>query len=196
MVFFPEGDEVEDLLSLFALAQVGVGITEGSALRVVRQKDQDARLTSTAGRHVMALDDGMFSKVGERVEIESEGGTRKDFFLSYLGVPGGQKFVGLGAVDAVGVLREVAFLGDGVEATEQCQSLVGGKCHDVALAFQRPEFECQASAQGMRSWDHLRAGQARGLSQLLNTKPKEIRQEEEQTAPAGGKAPRRQREAA
>src|SRR5215217_1138560 len=194
MVLLPERDEAEDLLGFFALAQVGVGVTEGAAFGVVCEKDQNAWLASAAGGDVVILDDGMLAVVRDGVEVEIKGGAGEELFTSDLSVPSGQELVGLGRVDTMGVLCEVALLGYGVESAEQCQSLIGDERHDVALAFQRPEFECQAGAQGMGGRDHLRAWQCGGLSELLNAEPQEIRQEEEEPAAAGGKASWSQRE--
>jgi hypothetical protein len=109
------------------------------------------------------------------VKIEIEGATREEVLARDLGVPGGQQLGCLGAVDTVRVFGKVAFLGNGIEATKQRQSFVGGKCHDVALALQRPELEGQASAQGVGGRDHLRAWQAGSLCELLDAESQEVR---------------------
>src|SRR5215210_2868845 len=109
VVFLPEGDEVEDLLGFFALAQVGVGVTESSAFGVVGYKDQDTGLAPAASRHVMALDDRVFAIVGDGVKIEIEVATCEEVLARDLGVPGGQQLGCLGAVDAVRVFGKMSF---------------------------------------------------------------------------------------
>ena len=52
---FPEGDEPKDLFRLLALAEVGVGITEGPAVGILRQKDENAGLATAAGGDIVAL---------------------------------------------------------------------------------------------------------------------------------------------
>ena len=101
-------------------------------------------------------------------------------------VPGGQKAGRFAVVDAGGILREVAFLGEGVQAGKQRQALIGHQGHDMALALDGPELERQASAQGMLGRDHLGTGQARGAGQLLGLQAHQIGDEQEKPATAGG----------
>jgi hypothetical protein len=49
---FPEGDETEDFLGLFAFAQVGIGIAEGAPVGVLRQEGQYAWLPATTGQKI------------------------------------------------------------------------------------------------------------------------------------------------
>lgn len=73
----PERDEVEDLLGFFAFAQIGIGVTEGAASGVLSQEGEDTGLAAAACRYEMALDDGIFAVVGDRMEVQVEGRTVK-----------------------------------------------------------------------------------------------------------------------
>ena len=111
-------------------------------------------------------------------------------------VPGGQQAGRLAVLDARGILREIAFLGEGVQAGKQRQALVGDQGHDMALAFDGPELERQAGAQGMAGRDHLGTGQGGRASQFIGPQADQVGDEQEQPATGGDKLARGQRELA
>ena len=111
-------------------------------------------------------------------------------------MPGGQEAGRLLRVDAGGILREVALLGEGIQTGKECQALIGNPRHDMALAFQGPEFEGQTGPQGVLGGDHLRAGKAGGLGQFLGPQAHQIGQEQEQAPATGGELARGQGELA
>ena len=51
---FPELDEAEDLTGLLAFAQIGIGVAESPAGRILGHEDQDARLTAAPHRDIVA----------------------------------------------------------------------------------------------------------------------------------------------
>src|SRR5215831_1100966 len=116
MCALPEGNEVEDRIGFFTFAQVGIGITESAAGGILSQENQNAGLTSTAGRHVMAFQDRMLSIIGDRMEIQIEGFSIKKLVRIDLLVPGGQHLSSFGMAHARGILRQVTLLGNRIEA--------------------------------------------------------------------------------
>lgn len=66
----PELDKAEDLLGLFALAEIRIGVAEGVAVGILRQEGEHTLLPPAAHRHVVALDDGMLPMVGDGVKVE------------------------------------------------------------------------------------------------------------------------------
>ncbi len=98
--------------------------------------------------------------------------------------------------NAAGILAQETLFGADIQAGEQGQTFVGYQGHDPALMFERPQFEGQASTEGMSGRNHLGARQARGLGQLLDGQADQFGQEQEQTAALGGEAARSQGELA
>ena len=74
MEALPEGDEAKDLVGLLALADIRIGVAEGSALGILGQKDEDAGLAAAARGDVVALDDRVRAVVRDGMEIEIEVG--------------------------------------------------------------------------------------------------------------------------
>lgn len=72
MLGFPEVEEGEDLLGLFAFSDVSTGVAEGAVLGILDQKDEDTGFSSAPARDVVFLDDGILSVEGNGVEIEIE----------------------------------------------------------------------------------------------------------------------------
>jgi hypothetical protein len=138
----------------------------------------------------------MLAVVGDGVEIEIEGAAGKQGGARGGLLPGGQELGGHRVIDPRGVLREVAPLGDGVESGEERQALIGHEGHDVTLVLDRPELEGQRRPQRVGGRNHPRAGQPRGLGQVGEVEPNELRDEQEQAAAAGLEPPGRQRERA
>jgi len=68
----PEVDELEDLLGLFALAKIGVGVAERASVDILGEKREHALLSATAHRDEVALHARVLSVVGDRVEVEIE----------------------------------------------------------------------------------------------------------------------------
>jgi len=139
----PEVDEPEDLPGLFSLADVGIGITEGPAVGVLGQKDQNACLAPAPGRDIVALYLGGLAVIGHGVKIEVERFAPQESGSGKLFLPGSEQPGGLGVTETGGVLREIALLGNGVETGKKSQALVGRQGHDMALAFDRPELQGQ-----------------------------------------------------
>ncbi len=134
----------------------------------------------------MALDPLVFPVVGHRVEIEIEGRAGEEFVMRNRAVPGRQQTGGLGMIEARGILREVALLGDRVEPAEQRQARVGDQRHHMALPFDRPQLERQRRAQCVLGRDHRRSGQPGRAGQMLDPQAYQIGHEQEQPAAAGG----------
>jgi len=178
VVLLPERDELEDLLGLLPLAQIGVGVAEGPPLGVLREKGEHARLAAAARRDVMALHLRVLAVVGHGVEVEIERRPGEELLRCRLAVPGREELGRLGVVDAGGVLCEVALLRDHVEPAEEPQAFVGDQGHDVALALDRPELERERGPQGMPGGNHPRARQARRLGQGLDLEADQIGDEE------------------
>src|SRR3989304_5212264 len=120
----PEVNEMEDLLGLFALAEIRVGIAEGVPLGILGQEGEYTLLPPAPHRHVVALDDGMLPVIGAGVEIEIEGAARKEVGALDGLLPGGQELGGNRVIDPRRGLREVAPLRDGVEPGEERQALI------------------------------------------------------------------------
>ena len=66
----------------------------------------------------MALDDGVFAIVRDRMEIEVEGATRQQFIAGDLVLIGGQQGSVLRMGDVGGILRQIALLRKDVQARE------------------------------------------------------------------------------
>ena len=86
----------------------------------------------------MALDQGVFPVIGHGMKIQVEGLCGEQVHAMDVLVPGSQKAGGLAVIDARGIFREIAFLGKGIQAGKQCQSLIGQQGHHMALALDRP----------------------------------------------------------
>ena len=195
----PERDELKDLLRLLALSKISVGVAEGVTGGVLRQEDEDAGLTATSGRDVVALDGVVLAVVRDGMEVEIEGLPCKQVLAPGAAepfMPCGEDLRRLRVADARGVLGQVALLRGRVEPREQRQSLVGDQGHDVALSLDRPELERQRRPQGMRRRDHLGAGQLGGLGNPVEAQAYEFRHEEEQPRTAARKGAWRQGEVA
>jgi hypothetical protein len=91
MLAGPELDEAEDLIGLFAFADVGIRVAEDIAVGVLGEEDQDAGLAAAALGKIVGLNEGMLTKVRYGVEVEIEGLSRKNAFAAELGVPGAKQ---------------------------------------------------------------------------------------------------------
>ena len=178
----PEVDEAEDLLGLFALAQIGVGVAEGLALGILGQEGEDAGLAAAAHRDVVALDHGVLAVVRDGVEVEVERAAGEERRPSARAGARPPRAWWSCVIDPRGILGEVALLGDGIEPGEQRQALVGHQRHDVALALDGPELEGQGRRAGRgrpgSSWSRAgarpgpaRRGQADQLRARTGTSP-------------------------
>jgi len=94
----PKVDEPEHLPRLFALAQVGVGITEGPGRGVLGQEGQNTRLTAAAHGDEMAFHLRRFPIIGHRMKIEVERIAGREV-PRYPLLPGGQKLQRRGVVE-------------------------------------------------------------------------------------------------
>src|SRR5215467_2161608 len=186
MLAGPKLDEAEDLIGLFALADVGVGVAEDIAVGVLGEKDQDAGLAAAALGKIVGLNEGMLTKVRYRVEIEIEGLALKNAFAAELSVPGAKQLCDLLRRDARGVLGQETLLRDSIEPAEEAKPFIGDQCHDVAFALDRPQLEGECGKQPLERRDHLRARQLGTLGERLGIQAHEIGDEQEQTADAGG----------
>ena len=128
----------------------------------------------------------MLAVVGHGVEVEVEGAPGKSVVAGdRAACQAASSREVMRVIDPRGIFRQVALLGDGIEAGEQGQALVGDQRHDVALALDRPELEGQAARSAWPAGIILRAGQPRGLGQRVEVEPHQIRHEQEQPAAAG-----------
>jgi hypothetical protein len=186
----PESDEAEDLIGLLALADVGVGVAERPSLGVLSEEGQHAGLAAATRGYVVPLEHRVVAVVGDGVEIEVEGVTGEEVLALHELMPAAEQAGILGGVDARGILREIALLGYGIESREQSQAFVGHQGHHVAAAFDAPELEGQAGAQGVLGRDHPGARQMSGASQLVEPQANQVGHEKEQPAAAGGQAAR------
>ena len=66
----------------------------------------------------------------------------------------------------------------------------------MTMALNRPQFQSQASAQGVAGGNHLRSRQMRGLDQGIQLQTDQIGNEQEETTTGGGKRTWSQRELA
>src|SRR5882762_19261 len=132
---FPERNKVEDLIGLVAFAQVGIGITEGTACGVLSQENQNAGLTAAARRYVMAFDDRMLAIIGHRMEIQIEGFSIKQMVRIHLLMPSGQHLSGFGVANTRRIFRQVAFLWKGIQSCKQRQAFVGDQRHNMAVTL-------------------------------------------------------------
>src|SRR6266508_195533 len=175
----PEVDEAEDFFGLLALADVGIGVAEGPSLGILGKKGQDTGLAAATHRDVMALEYRVVAGVRDGVEIEVEGIAGKEVLPFHELMPGGEQTGILGGVDTRGILGKKALLWNGVESCEQGQAFVGHQGHDMAAAFDAPELECKASAQGVLGGDHPGTRQASSAGQLVQLQANQVRHEEE-----------------
>ena len=74
---FQNSHEVEDLVVLLVLAQVGVGVAEDAGLGVLGQEGQDPLLPAAALGNVVFLHQGVFPVEGDGVEVQVEGGAAR-----------------------------------------------------------------------------------------------------------------------
>jgi len=68
---------------------------------------------------------------------------------------------------ARGILGQVTFLGNRIQAGKQCQALIGDKRHDMAAPFNGEKLESQTAAEGMLGGDHFRSGHVSALGQAI-----------------------------
>src|ERR1700682_4888180 len=68
----PELDEAEDFVGFFSLAQVGIGVAEHLALRVLGEEGQDGLAPLAAAGGVMLFHERVVAKVGDGMEVEIE----------------------------------------------------------------------------------------------------------------------------
>jgi len=87
-----------------------------------------------------------------------------------------------------------AALGDDIETREQAEPLIGHAGHHVAAMLDRPQLEREHRAQCVTRRDHVRAGEARRLGELLEVERDEPGNEQEQATARGREAARGQRE--
>ena len=154
----PEVDEAEDLFGFLALADVGVGIAEHLAVGILGEEREDAGLATASFGQVVGFDQRMLAEIGHGVKIEIDGLAGEEGSGCWFGMPFSQQVGDLLRCDPRGVLRQEAFFGNDVEAAEPRHARVGDECHDVALAFDGPQFERQCGTQRVAGWDHARAG--------------------------------------
>lgn len=188
----PEGNEPEDLPGLLALADVGVGVAKGPALRILGEKHEDAGLPAAARRHVMAFDDRMLPVVGDGMKVEVERSAFEEMIAGHRGMPRREELCRFAGIDAGRIFRQVALLRRDIEPRKERESLIHDQGHHVALALNGPELEGQTGAQGVRRRNHFGSREPGGARQGIQLQPDEVREEEEQAATPRGKPARRQ----
>src|SRR2546422_2726404 len=167
MSALPEGNKVEDLFGLLTLAQVSIGITEGTACGVLSQEHQNAGLAAAARRHIVAFDERMLAIVRDGMKIEIEGFTMPKIVEIHQLMPSGQHLSGFAVADARGIFRQVAFLWNRIESRKQGQALVSDQRHNMAATLDGPQLERQTTPQGVFGRDHFGSWQMDTLSQLI-----------------------------
>ena len=90
MLPLPELDEVEDLLGLLALAQIGVGVAKGATAGVLGEEGQHTGLGAAARGDEVALNLGIMAVVRHRVEVQVERACIEQLVLGGGAVPGRQ----------------------------------------------------------------------------------------------------------
>jgi len=179
MVSGPEVDETEDLLRLLALADVGVGVAEHLAVGILGEEREDAGLAATSLGQVVRFDHRVLAEVGHGMEVEIEGLAGEQRFAGQLLMPEAGQARDLLRGDLRGIFGQEAALRHRVETAEQREPLVGHQSHDVALAFDRPQLECQRGTQRMRGRDHARTGKLGADRQRFDLEAHQIGDEQE-----------------
>src|SRR5436190_926539 len=129
----------------------------------------------------------MLAEVRHGVEVEVERPAGEERLSAELRVPAGEQAGDLLWGDPRGIFRQEALLRHGVEAAKQGKPLIGDERHDVALAFDRPQFERQRGAQRMCGRDHARTRQPGSSRQyVVAAETHQIGNEEEQPSHPGG----------
>ena len=159
----PELDEAQHLAGLVGAGQVGIGIAQGAAVRLVGEEGQDARAGLAAQGQVVVLQGLGVAAVGDGVEVEAERLGLGEQQRRQPGDPPRQELLLVGPRGAVGVVGGVALLGQDVQAGEQAERLVEVEVADVTAAFLVEQLQRQQAEQRGCGGDHARARIA-GLS--------------------------------
>src|SRR3990167_3230437 len=69
---FPELDEPQDLVSLLSFSQIGIRVAENLAFRVLREEGEHGLAPLASAGHVVLLDEGVLTEIGDRVKVEVE----------------------------------------------------------------------------------------------------------------------------
>lgn len=150
----PEVDELQRLGGLIGAQEIGVGITEDAAFVFLSEQSQNAGASLAAhGEEVIVETAGLAAK-RDRVEVEREGGARREQHRRERFDPAGKKLLLVRALRAVGIVGGEAFLGQDVEAGEEAQGLIAVEVVDVAAAFLVEQFQGEQAQQSAGSGNH------------------------------------------
>ena len=104
---------------LGALADGRVGVAEHAGFSVAGEESEDAVLAAGAFGDIVFFDQRLVAVIGDRVEVEVEGGAGDEAVGADGAVPIVHQRGDPAGVDAGGVLGEGGALGHGVEAREE-----------------------------------------------------------------------------
>ena len=181
----PELDEAEDLVVLFVLAQLTIGIAEHTGVGVLGEESQDPLLLAAPLGNVVFFDQRVFPVEGNRMEVQVEGIAPRQPQTAHGIEPASHQLRVAGRINAATVLREKGTLGNHVQPGEQGQSFVQHGTHDVAVAGGAEEFQPQQRAHRTACGNHLRAGQVGLGHDAVERDRRQPRQEQEQAAKMG-----------
>lgn len=189
----PELDEPQHFLALLPLAEVGVGIAEHLAVRILREEGQDGLPALAATRDVVLLDKRVLPKVRDGVEVEIERAGVDPLRLSEAGHPAAQEAHDAAAPQPRGVLPQEGGLGEGIEAGRERHAFVEDEVHHVTAASLADQLEQERRADRMGGRNHLRAGELRVVDHPLKIQPCQQGQQQKQPAEARRELPVGQR---
>ena len=132
--FLPELDEPQDLVSLLALSQIGIGVAEDLAFGVLREEGEYGFAPLAAARHVVLLYEGVLTEIGDRVKVEVERAGVDQLVLAKRFDPGAQEAADRLAPQPGGVLPHEGRLRDRVEPRGERDALVKDQIHHMAAA--------------------------------------------------------------
>src|SRR2546422_233792 len=75
----PKSDELENLLSFLAFAQIRIGVAEHVAARILSEKHQHAGLAAATGRDIVPFNQRVFPVEGYGMKIQIEGFSGQEF---------------------------------------------------------------------------------------------------------------------
>ena len=183
--FMPELHEAHQLAVLIVAGQVGVGVTQATAVLFEREERQDARPGLASEGEVMAVERRRVAPEGDRMEVERESlGLWEEDRGQGLD-PALQQAALLITNGPVGVGGGERLLGGNVEAGEEADHLVAVEVVDMAPSLLVEQFQGQEREQGACGRDHPRAGIPGLGDEPIEAEPGQEGQEEEGARDAG-----------
>src|SRR3954447_10167035 len=183
----PELDESHQFAVLLVAGQIGVGITQASAVLFECEEGQDARPGLALKWEVMAVERRGGAPEGGRMGVEGEPPGLGEEDRGQGLDPALQQAPLLVTAGAIGVVGRERFLGQDVEAGEEAESLVAVKIVDVTAPLLVEQFQRQHREQRAGGGDHRRAGIPRLGDEPIESESSQEGQEEEDTRDSGAK---------